>query len=86
MYLEFELPQGVDGQLSAWANNALNHSLHEWSDRYQIPYNTKIVKYKKRITFDEDKFYNFFMLTWQAKTHHSFWTSYRLITDLNNKL
>lgn len=86
MYLEFDLPQGAGGQAAAWANQVLNQALHEWSDKYQIPYNTKIVKYKKRITFDEDKFYDFFCLTWQAKTTHGFWTNYRLITDLNNKI
>ena len=85
MYIEFKLPQGAGGQAAAWANRILNNALHDWSDRYQIPYNTKVVKYTKRITFDDDRHYEFFALTWSPKTEHSFWINYRIIRDLNNK-
>lgn len=80
MYIEF--------YLSHWPDHAseLTQALDEWSLQYQIPYRSKTVKNKKRITFNEDKFYNFFVLTWPAKKHHEFWTNYRVITDLNNKI
>jgi hypothetical protein len=42
----------------------LNAALHDWSDRYCIPYNTKTVRYIKRVTFDSDDTYSFFSMTW----------------------
>jgi hypothetical protein len=42
----------------------LNAALHAWSDRYCIPYNTKISRIMKRVTFDSDDTYSFFSMTW----------------------
>jgi hypothetical protein len=42
----------------------LNAALHAWSDRYSIPYNTKIFRSIKRVTFDADETYTFFAMTW----------------------
>ena len=42
----------------------LNAALHAWSDRFDIPYNTKTVRYIKRVTFDLDDSYTFFAMTW----------------------
>jgi len=42
----------------------LNAALHAWSDRYNIPYNTKTVRNIKRVTFDLDETYTFFSMTW----------------------
>jgi hypothetical protein len=42
----------------------LNAALHAWSDRYNIPYNTKIVRSIKRVTFDSDDSYTLFAMTW----------------------
>jgi hypothetical protein len=42
----------------------LNAALHDWSDRYNTPYNTKTVRNIKRITFDSDETYTFFSMTW----------------------
>jgi hypothetical protein len=42
----------------------LNAALHAWSDRYSIPYNTKIFRSIKRVTFDQDDTYTFFSMTW----------------------
>jgi hypothetical protein len=42
----------------------LNAALHAWSDRFNIPYNTKTVQYIKRVTFDADDSYTFFAMTW----------------------
>lgn len=62
MYIVFDLPD--DNAVAAYYNNIINQELHNWSDRYDIPYNTKIVKYSKRITFDNDESYSFFAMTW----------------------
>jgi hypothetical protein len=57
MYIAFELDDGI-------YLPQLNAALHAWSDRYNIPYNTKTVRNIKRITFDSDDTYSFFSMTW----------------------
>lgn len=86
MYIEFRLPMGAGGMAAQHANQVLNQLLHDWSDRYNIPYNKKIVKYTVRVTFDDEKNYNLFALTWNPKTRHSFqdyFANYRFIEPMN---
>lgn len=85
MYIEFALPTGAGGQAANYVNFLLNEELHEWSDRYNIPYNTKLVKYTKRITFDDEKTYAFFALTWNPKNTQFSWylLNYRLIEPMS---
>jgi hypothetical protein len=84
MYILFELPRD-EPEITAWALSVLEHELHMWSDQYSIPYNTKIVKYTKRITFNNDKTYSFFALTWRPTTEHFYdcLLNYRLIEPMN---
>lgn len=82
MYIEFRLPSGPTGAAAAIMNNWINQEMHAWSDRYNIPYNTKITKLRKRITFDDDRHYEFFAVTWNPA--HK-WLDYRIVRDLNNK-
>ena len=84
MYIEFSLPQGAAGQAALHANHIINRALHEWSDRYEIPYNVKNIKYFKRITFDDDSSYAFFAMTWNP-ANKSYLDRWRLVSDLNNK-
>lgn len=42
----------------------LTVALHAWSDRFDIAYNTKIVRYIKRVTFDHDEHYTLFAVSW----------------------
>lgn len=96
MYIEFNLPLEHLDSHSQWgyhshsqwstALQAINQALHTWSDQYQIPYNTKLVKHTKRITFDSDESYSLFALTWMPDPKYSKWTNFKLITDLNNKI
>ena len=81
MYIEFSLPE----EQSAYANMILNNALHEWSDKYNIPYNTKIVKFIKRITFDNDKHYSLFAMTWNQNQTWQILGKWRIVSDLNNK-
>ena len=75
MYIEFQLSSDlVQNKLSAWAA------------KYKIKYRTKRFKYTLRVTFDRDDSYTLFALTWVPDPKHPSWTSYRLITDLNNKI
>lgn len=70
MYIEFQLPTGAGGMAAQYTNSALNRNLHEWSDRYQIPYNKKIHKWTVRVTFDDDAHYSLFTMTWQPQADH----------------
>jgi hypothetical protein len=45
----------------------LNAALHVWSDRFGIPYNTKIVRNIKRVTFDQDNSYTLFAVSWNSE-------------------
>jgi hypothetical protein len=82
MFLEFRLPR----QLTHWAYEELSRAVYQWSVKQgEIPYRTKVIKYNFRITFEDDRFYTLFALTWQSKGSETFWTDYRIITDLNNR-
>ena len=81
MYIEFSLPTGAAGH----ANHIINSALHQWSDRYDIPYNTKIVKYIKRVTFDRDEHYTLFSMTWNPDQKFRALGRWRIVSDLNNK-
>ena len=85
MYIEFSLPQGAAGQAALHANRIITLALHEWSDRYEIPYNTKTIKYTKRITFDDDAHYAFFAMTWNPGKRYHALNRWRIVSDLNNK-
>jgi hypothetical protein len=85
MYIEFALPTGAGGMAAQYANNLLNQELHAWSDLYDIPYNTKLVKYTKRVTFDNEETYSFFAMTWNPKNKkfRNNLLNYRLIEPMN---
>jgi hypothetical protein len=85
MYIEFSLPQGAAGQSAVHANHIINQALHNWSDRYNIPYNVKNIKYFKRITFDDDAHYSFFAMTWNPDKRYHVLSRWRIVSDLNNK-
>ena len=85
MYIEFSLPTGAAGQAALHANHIINQALHAWSDRYNIPYNVKNIKYFKRITFDDESIYPFFAMTWNPDQKFYALSRWRIISDLNNK-
>ena len=87
MYIEFRLPTGAGGQAATMANHFLNKELHNWSDQYNIPYNTKIHKYTKRITFDDEATYSFFAMTWNptTKRFRSHFLDYRLVEPMDTR-
>ena len=68
MYIEFSLFD-VSGRVPAqYTNEQLIQNLKSWSERYSIAYRTKNVKFTVRLTFDDNKLYNFFALTWNPKS------------------
>lgn len=87
MYIEFVLPTGAGGMAAGHVNAAINRALKEWSIKHDIAYSTKVVKYTKRVTFESDKFYNVFALTWGEfyTPNSSFLNRWRIVSDPNNK-
>jgi hypothetical protein len=71
MYVEFQLAAKDDRssnrvQISA---QLINRDLHTWSDKYEIPYKTKIHKLTKRVMFDNPETYSFFALTFEPTSY-----------------
>lgn len=85
MYIEFHLPTGAAAQAAGHANMIINNHLVLWSQKYQIPYTTKIVKYIKRVTFEQDEHYSLFALTWNPDRRYHALGRWRIVSDLNNK-
>lgn len=85
MYIEFQLPNGSAGQAAAYANSLITKALHEWGERYNIAYNTKLHKYTRRVTFDDDAHYTLFSMSWNP-TNERFLGRWRIVSDLNNKI
>lgn len=84
MYIEFRLPQGAGGMGALHCSNAIEQELYNWSTLYNIPYKTKIFRYTKRVTFDDDKHYEFFALTWQPKKQQfAEWLEFRFVEPMN---
>lgn len=68
MYIAFDLITDIDSgrvhQVAAWLERFIELELSLWSIKYDIPYKSKVFKGVKRVTFDQDKHYSFFTLTW----------------------
>jgi hypothetical protein len=81
MYIEFSLPirPGV-------AIYVIADALKVWSQKYQIPYKSKIHKDFKRVTFDSDESYSLFAMTWNPDQTHPVLSRWRIVSDLNNKI
>ena len=86
MYIEFQLPPGNGGITASHALGVILNQFRKWAEKHSIEYRQKIIKHTLRITFDSDESYTLFALTWVADPKHPSWTTYRLITDLNNKI
>ena len=87
MYIEFRLPRGAGGpDQASYALSIVQKKLVLWAARYEVEYRTKVFKYTLRVTFNSDESYTLFAMTWVPHPDHPEWTSYRLVTDLNNKI
>jgi hypothetical protein len=86
MYIEFQLPSGSAGQAAAHANHIITTALHKWSEHYEIPYTTKLHKYKRRVAFNDDAHYSLFAMTWNPDKKYHVLSNWRIISDLNNKI
>lgn len=85
MYIEFSLPNGSAGQAAAHANRVITLALVAWAEKYNITYTTKLHKYMRRVTFDDDAHYSLFALTWNPDKKIHVLGKWRIVSDLNNK-
>jgi len=85
VYIEFSLPNGSAGQAAAHANRIITLALHEWAGKYNITFNSKTIKYTKRVTFDDDANYSLFAMTWNPDKKYHALGRWRIVSDLNNK-
>lgn len=81
MYIEFSIPNDAD--IAGLAFLVIRRRVIDWSNKYQIAYTEKTIKGKHRVCFDQDKYYEFFALTFE-QTHD--FLQFRIVSDLNNKI
>ena len=83
MYIEFDLDYHSN-QASSNALHIIKKEIQAWSQRYSIPYREKTIKFKHRVTFDQDELYSFWAITWNTDRYAT--SQYRIVSDLNNKI
>ena len=59
--------------------------LDEWSQLYDVQFQQKLVKYCLRLCFFEDRFYDFFMMTFDRSILNYKGITMKLILDPNNR-
>ena len=87
MYIEFDLlPTGLSAP-SDWYHSLLiiQDEMNSWGKRYSIQFREKTIKYKHRVTFDQDQTYSFWAMTWNPK-QNKILAQYCIVSDLNNKI
>lgn len=85
MYIEFTLPDHSN-QAASNALHIIKKAMQTWSQQYNIPYREKSIKYRYRITFDQDELYSFWAMTWNVDRGFYATSRYRIVSDLNNKI
>jgi len=78
MYIEFK----IEAHEFSYTHPAIAECLAIWASKHNVRYKEKFIKRNIRVTFDDDKHYTLFALTWDP----GFRTNYRIIRDLNNKV
>jgi hypothetical protein len=83
VYIEFTLPQGASGLAAQLANAAISKALIDWAEKYNIVYVKKNIKYAVRVTFEDERLYSHFALTWNPKQNHQL--KFRLIEPMKTR-
>ena len=79
MFIEFQLLDRPGMPL-----HLIEKELNKWSQRYNIPYTSKTVKYTHRVCFEEDNIYNFFVMSWNPNGSDIL-NRYVVVSDRNNR-
>ena len=84
MYIEFQLPTGAGGMAAQYTNGAIGRNLREWSERYGVAYIKKIHKHTVRVTFEDEKNYSLFAMTWQpqAEQMENYLKNYKFVEPM----
>ena len=88
MYIEFDLlPDGhmAANHAASVALTTIMDEMNSWGNRYSIQFREKTIKYKYRVTFDQDQTYSFWAMTWNPQQTKTL-AQYRIVSDLNNKI
>jgi hypothetical protein len=64
MLIEFPLPSGAGGMVTAMARNVLQQKIKAWAQRHEVEYTEKTVRHTHRLCFDDDRYYTLFMMSW----------------------
>lgn len=89
MYIEFTLPQqGKNTQYTYYALATIQEEIHNWLEKYPVAHKQKTIKYKHRLTFEDDHNYTLFVLTWNPKSWNQdhIWINFCVVSDPNNKI
>ena len=85
MYIEFDLVTAEWGPTWYQALSTIQDEMNSWGNQYSIQFREKTIKYKYRVTFDQDQTYSFWAMTWNPKQIKTL-AQYRIVSDLNNKI
>ena len=78
MYIEFK----IESYEFVHLHSSIQLELAARARKHNIEYKEKTIKHNIRVTFNDDRYYTLFALTWNPR----FRANYRVIRDLNNKV
>lgn len=84
MYIEFRLPQGAGGQTAYYALSVIQTEIAHWLEQHHVAVKQKTIKYTHRLTFDDDRHYTLFAMSWNPKHRDQYpsWLDYHLIEPM----
>ena len=89
MYIEFDLQPKVHlapNHAQHDAQSTIQGAMNSWAHRHGIlHYRENTIKYKHRVTFDQEQTYLFWAMTWNPEQNEIL-AQYRIVSDLNNKI
>ena len=83
MFIEFRLPSGAGGMAAGMFLGAIKRAVKQWSEKYNIAFTDKTVRYTYRVCFEHDKYYSFFATTFVPPSDQAHW-QYKIIKDRNH--
>ncbi len=81
MYIEFQIPMDLSNP--GFALLRVRKDMSDWSSTHGIMYHEKLVKSTLKVTFEDQKTYSFFALTWEPKYTN---IRYRLVEPMSKPI
>lgn len=85
MLIEFEINPHIDHETRQYIIAMLQLSIHNWSERYQLTTQQKLVKNRLRLCLSRDELYSFFLMTFDHSDYFDSLVEMTLVKDLNNR-